>query len=947
MNEPLRYLYNESYLEKVVNSCNDFPGGLLGPHITQRGLVISVFNPQARHIQIIDRNNGRVFDCSPVTDNGLYGALIGSNTTIDYFLRIFPYYGEPYDTEDIYNFPVQTTTQTGYLFGNGVNYNIYEWLGAHLKTIKGISGVLFTVWAPNAQRVSIVGNFNNWDGRMHQMNRVHDVGIFELFVPYMEAGEIYKYEIKTPEGLPILKTDPFGNYQQLRPDTASIVADLSSYSWGDNSWIEKRSTDNTFEKPMAIYEMHPGSWRKAGVNKDEFMNYRDIAPVLADYIKEMGYTHIELMGIAEHPFDGSWGYQVTGYYAPTSRYGTPEDFMYFVDYMHRNGIYVLLDWVPAHFPKDAHGLGRFDGTCLFEHPDPRRGEHPQWGTYIFNYGKSEVKNFLISNALFWVEKFHIDGLRVDAVASMLYLDYGRENGNWLPNINGGNENLEAMEFLKHLNSIMDKRNPGALVIAEESTAWANITKPPTENGLGFTYKWNMGWMNDFLSYVSTDPLYKKFQHDQLTFSMVYAYSEKFILVLSHDEVVYGKCSMLNKMPGDMPQKYSNLRTTYGFMFAHPGKKLMFMGQDYGQNDEWKDTMELDWFLLDEEPHKQMQQYVKDLLHLYKNEPAFYQQDYNEDGFEWISKDDRENSQVSFVRKTSSGKGNLLFICNFTPVERLHFPVGVPCSGVYTNIFTSDNEKYGGTGLCKSQTLTAQKIEHDSRDYSIQYDMPPLSITVFKYDYVDDKKIEAERKLAEEKRIEQEKKLAEKKMLEEQREQEKVERLAQLRQREEERKQAEQTRVDEERKQTEKAVEEKKKLQRKATKRVDTKPATKATSKATAEKPATKTTAKATAEKPATKTTAKATAEKPATKTAAKATAEKPATKTTAKTTAEKPATKTTAKTTAEKPATKTTTKATAEKSVTKTTAKATAEKSAAKTTAKATAEKPATKTTAK
>lgn len=736
MNESLRYLYNEHFLNKVANSSSDYPGGLLGPHLSEQGLLISVFNPQASAVQIVERKSGSAYNAVPITDNGLFGALLGSDTGIDYFLRITPYEGEIYDTEDCYRFPVQTHSDIAYLFGQGTDYELYNHLGAHPKTLSGIDGVLFTVWAPNAQRVSVVGDFNHWDGRMHQMNRVQDIGIFELFIPYLTIGSIYKFEIKTRENLLALKSDPFGNFQQYRPDTASIVADLNQYQWNDGQWMDDRKKENTCQKPMAIYEVHIGSWRKGGISHDEFLNYRDIAPLLAEYVTEMGYTHIELMGICEYPFDGSWGYQVTGYYAPTSRFGTPEDFMFFIDYMHQHNISVILDWVPAHFPKDAHGLGRFDGTCLYEHPDPRRGEHAQWGTYIFNYGKNEVKNFLIASALFWLEKFHIDGLRVDAVASMLYLDYGREYGNWLPNIHGGHENLEAIEFFKHMNSIISTRNPGTLVIAEESTAWPKVTAPAEEGGLGFTYKWNMGWMNDFLSYMSTDPLFRSGRQDQLTFSMVYAYSEKFILVLSHDEVVHGKCSMLNKMPGDTEQKFSNLKTAYGFMFGHPGKKLLFMGQDFAQSKEWNDAKELDWELSYDKAHMQLKRFVQDLLHIYRAYPALYQHDDEEEGFSWMSKDDSENSQVSFIRKAAEGEHSLLFVCNFTPVHREEFLVPVPCAGTYQNILCSDDAIYGGSGQFINTSFNAEDTPNAPTSYSIAMELPPLSVTIFTYTHTE-------------------------------------------------------------------------------------------------------------------------------------------------------------------------------------------------------------------
>lgn len=731
-NGSIRELYNEYYLNQVINSSTCYPKGLLGPHLTDGGCLISAFQPGAKQMQLIEKKSGKSHDMIQVSDNGLFGVLLGSTLHIDYFFRIFPYYGDTYDTEDCYRFAEQISDQDGYLFAQGTNYEIYNALGAHETSVEDIPGTLFSVWAPNAIRVSVVGNFNNWDGRTHQMNRVQDVGIFELFVPYIFSGELYKFEIKTKEGLVALKTDPFGNFQQLRPETASVVTNLYNYQWNDYAWTENRKNSNLDNQPMSIYEVHLGSWKKGGENKDEFLNYREIAPMLADYVLDMGYTHIELMGISEHPFDGSWGYQVTGYYAPTSRFGTPEDFMYFIDHMHTKGISVLLDWVPAHFPKDAHGLGRFDGTCLFEHPDPRRGEHPQWGTYIFNYGKNEVKNFLIGSALFWVEKFHIDGLRVDAVASMLYLDYGKQDGEWLPNKYGGHENLEAIEFLKHLNSIMSKRNPGAMVIAEESTSWPYVTKPVDDGGMGFSYKWNMGWMNDFLSYISTDPLFRKGRHDQLTFSLVYTYSEKFVLVLSHDEVVYGKCSMINKMPGEGADKFSNLRAAYGFMFGHPGKKLLFMGQDFAQEKEWNDAKELDWQLLDEQEHQEMKMYMKDLLHFYRSSPALYSQDYNEDGFMWISKDDAENSQISFVRKTADGKNSLLFVCNFTPVAREGFVVGAPCGGFYKNVFCSDYKLYGGSGKFDNNKLKAKETPADGQPFSIALDIPPLSVTVFSY-----------------------------------------------------------------------------------------------------------------------------------------------------------------------------------------------------------------------
>lgn len=735
--EDIKGLFNNEYVEKVINTKSAFPGGLLGPHLTDQGYTVTVFNPLAESVDVVDKRNNQKFSAIKVDDAGLFTAFLGCDSSTPYYLEITSYDGEIYQVEDCYRFPVQTSSEDAYLFGSGTLYSISDVLGAHIKTIDGVKGTLFTVWAPNAKRVSVVGDFNQWDGRIHQMNKVYSVGIFELFIPGVGEGDIYKFEIKTQWETLMLKTDPFGNYQQKRPETASIVSDLNKYKWTDNDWIEKRKNTDIHNQPVAIYELHPGSWKKKGKVKDQFLTYRELAPELAEYVTEMGYTHIELMGISEHPFDGSWGYQVTGYYAPTSRFGSPEDFQYFVDYMHNHGISVILDWVPAHFPKDAHGLARFDGTPIYEHPDSRRGEHPDWGTYIFNYEKTEVRNFLIGSALFWIEKFHIDGLRVDAVASMLYLDYGKRDGEWLPNIYGGRENLEAIEFLKHLNSINQQRNPGTAIMAEESTSFTGVTSPVKDNGLGFTFKWNMGWMNDFLKYMSTDPIYRCHDHNELTFSMVYAMSEKFILVLSHDEVVYGKCSMINKMPGDDWQKFANLRTAYGFMFGHPGKKLLFMGQDFAQYDEWNANKELDWYLIDlVDNNKKLQKFVKDLLTIYRKYPALYEQDFTYQGFEWMNCNDWSNSEVSFVRKPSTeGEKHLLFVCNFVPVPHDNFMIGVPSKGEYKLILNSDSSEYGGSDYNTTTLLTAEEREADGRKYSVIYSIPPLSVSVFEFDYI--------------------------------------------------------------------------------------------------------------------------------------------------------------------------------------------------------------------
>ena len=558
-----------------------------------------------------------------------------------------------------------------YLFGQGNHYDIFRKLGAHLTEHEGQKGVHFAVWAPHAVQVHVIGEFNGWNETSHPMNRLEPLGIWELFVPGVQLGCLYKYLIEAQDHSLLYKADPYATEAEMRPGTASKVSDISDFRWSDKDWMEKRKKKDPKEEPMAIYEVHPGSWKKHphGPDEDGYYNYRELAHELADYVLEMGYTHVELMGIAEHPFDGSWGYQVTGYYAPTSRHGSPKDFMYLINYLHQKKIGVILDWVPAHFPKDAHGLADFDGQPLYEYPDPRKGEHPDWGTKVFNYEMNEVKNFLIANALYWVEEFHVDGLRVDAVASMLYLDYGRESGQWIPNKFGGNKNLEAIEFFKHLNSVLLGRNPGAVTIAEESTAWPMVTGSPEEDGLGFSFKWNMGWMNDFLEYMKLDPYFRKGAHNLMTFAMTYAYSENYILVLSHDEVVHLKRSMINKMPGEYEEKFANLKAAYAFMLGHPGKKLLFMGQEFAQLQEWSEARELDWYLLEQDQHRELQAFVKALLHLYQKTPALYQLDTHPDGFQWINANDGYRSIFSFMRFDKARKKNLLFVCNFTPVER--------------------------------------------------------------------------------------------------------------------------------------------------------------------------------------------------------------------------------------------------------------------------------------
>ncbi|MCI5944127.1 MAG: 1,4-alpha-glucan branching protein GlgB [Eubacterium sp.] len=622
-----------------------------------------------------------------------------------------------------------------YLFGNGTHYDLYNKLGAHPTAIGDKEGVYFAVWAPNAKSVSVVGDFNGWNTQAHPMKRMEPMGIYELFIEGICVGDIYKYCVTAQSGAQVMKADPYAFQAEVRPNNASVVADISGFVWNDEKWLKKRKKFNEKKSPMFVYEVHPGSWMKHAAteeNPDGFYNYRELAVKLTEYVKDMGYTHVELMGIAEHPFDGSWGYQVTNYFAPTSRHGSPEDFQYFVDYLHQNKIGIILDWVPAHFPRDAFGLAEFDGTCLYEYADPRKGEHPDWGTKVFDYGKTEVKNFLICNALYWLEKYHIDGLRVDAVASMLYLDYGRDDGQWVPNIYGGNENLEAIEFFRHLNSIVKKRNPGVVMIAEESTAWPKVTDKAEYGGLEFSLKWNMGWMHDFLEYMKLDPYFRKYNHNKMTFAMMYAYSENYMLVLSHDEVVHLKCSMIEKMPGLYDDKFRNLMVGYAFMTGHPGKKLLFMGQDFGQHQEWSEARELDWYLLDKDRNRQLQSFVRALLHIYRKNKCLYEADCEPEGFEWINPNDGDRSIFSFTRHSANGKNNLLFVCNFTPVARPDYRVGTTCRRKHTLILNSDAAEFGGSGAERPVEYKPSKKEADDRKYSIAYDLPAYGVAVFKY-----------------------------------------------------------------------------------------------------------------------------------------------------------------------------------------------------------------------
>ena len=618
-----------------------------------------------------------------------------------------------------------------YLFGQGTNYEVYKKLGAHPTTYRRKKGVYFAVWAPNAQSVSVIGEFNDWEEEANPMEKVGPIGVYEVFIPGAKIGQLYKFFIVGAHGEKLYKADPYANEAELRPGTASRITDITDYKWKDATWIKNREKFDEQVEPMAIYEVHPGSWKKhpqSEENEKGFYNYREFAHALAAYVKEMGYTHVELMGIAEHPFDGSWGYQVTGYYAPTSRYGTPEDFMYLVNTLHKHHIGVILDWVPAHFPKDEFGLANFDGTCLYEHPDARRGEHPDWGTKIFNYGKHEVSNFLIANAMFWVNKFHIDGLRVDAVASMLYLDYGRENGQWLPNEFGNNKNLDAIEFFRHLNSMMKKKYPGTMMIAEESTAWPLVTGDPKEGGLGFTFKWNMGWMHDFCSYMSLDPIFRKDNHYKLTFAMSYNESENYILPLSHDEVVHLKCSMLNKMPGFYKDKFANLRVGYTYMFTHCGKKLLFMGQDFGQDCEWSEERELEWHYLEDKEHSSMKYYTQKLLEIYNKYPCLSENDNNWKSFEWINADDKDRSIYSYMRKSENGRNNILVVLNMTPME--DYQLGVDKKKKYKLLLNSDDVDFGGNGGTIPKEITAKAVKCDNKPYSLTFDLPAYGAALF-------------------------------------------------------------------------------------------------------------------------------------------------------------------------------------------------------------------------
>ncbi len=730
MDEKLYDMMDWAGVEAIVYSEEDHPEKYLGPHQTEDGIMIQAFFPDAKSVAVKTAGRKTPYQMDQEDEAGYFAVLLPGKKIPEYSYLVTYTDGKKQELRDPYVFAPQITEKDTKKFNAGICYDIYEKLGAHPMTIDGTPGVYFAVWAPNAMRVSVVGDFNLWDGRRLPMRRLWNSGIFDLFVPGLEAGTLYKYEIKARGGLTYLKADPYGNAAELRPNTASIVADLNDFSWSDQKWMEQRRGLDTKDKPMFVYEVHLGSFAKPEDGR-YFYNYRELAPMIADYVKEMGYTHIELLPVMEHPLDESWGYQVTGYYAPTARYGTPQDFMYFIDYMHGQGIGVILDWVPAHFPRDTHGLCGFDGTCLYEHLDPRQGTHPHWGTLIYNYGRPEVSNFLIANALFWKNVYHADGIRMDAVASMLYLDYGRNDGEWVANMYGGNENLEAVEFFKHLNSIFKKDQDGSLLIAEESSAWPKITTPVEEDGLGFDYKWNMGWMNDFLGYMQLDPFFRSHHHGELTFSMIYAYSEDFILTLSHDEVVHGKSSMIGKMPGKRQSKFSNLRAAYGYMLTHPGKKLLFMGQDIAQFTEWSEERAVEWNLLEYDDHKNFKNYVQALIRLYKEQSALYCRDYDPFGFEWINNISANENMLVFMRRGNRQEDDLLIVCNFSPLAYAKHKIGVPYNGKFKEIFNSDSTVFGGEGNINPRVKTSKKSPCDDRENSIEVLVPPMGISVFK------------------------------------------------------------------------------------------------------------------------------------------------------------------------------------------------------------------------
>ena len=732
-------------VSRFVRGLHSDPFSVLGPHSIGDELEIRAFRPDARAVEIVlDGDSDRPVAAERVHSEGFFCATVPDATRdVPYRLRLTASDGSQQLTRDPYQYGPILGEVDLHLFAEGQHWKIYEKFGAHLRTVGDAAGVYFAVWAPNAQRVSVVGDFNNWDGRVNPMRKLLGAGVWELFLPGIKQGAHYKFEIRTQTGAVLLKSDPFAFFNQPGKSTASLVYDLERYGWSDSEWMEARQKKNWPRSAISIYEVHLGSWRRKTEDGNRQLTYLELADTLLPYVMEMGFTHIELLPVAEHPFEGSWGYQVTNYYAPTSRFGPPDDFRHFIDKCHQAGIAVIMDWVPAHFPKDAHALAEFDGTHLYEHMDPRQGEQQDWGTLIFNYGRNEVRNFLIGNALFWLDKYHIDGLRVDAVASMLYLDYSRKPGQWIPNVYGGRENLDAVYFLKKFNEVCYERFPGTITIAEESTAWPGVSRPTYLGGLGFGFKWNMGWMHDFLQYMSIDPIYRRYHHGNITFSLLYAFQENFILVLSHDEVVYGKRSLLSKMPGDEWRKFANLRMFLAWMYGHPGKKLLFMGGEFGQRNEWNHDTGLDWQLLKLPRHDGLRRFVQHVNHIYKSEPALWQQDDTYDGFDWIDFHAADNSVVSFLRKSldvsaetpersDTSRGDIIaFVVNATPVVRYNYRLGVPEAGFYREIVNSDAETYGGSNVGNFGGVQSENREWMGREHSIVIHLPPLATVAFK------------------------------------------------------------------------------------------------------------------------------------------------------------------------------------------------------------------------
>ncbi len=731
----MRSTIGKETIASISNGAHGDPFSILGLHtISEKGkekLVVRAFRPEAKKLEILI-GKSKPLELEKISDEGLFEIIIPKRKKkFSYKLKVTPYEGKKFDISDAYSFDSLLTDFDLQLWGEGNHQKAYEFMGAHPKKVDGIKGTYFVVSAPAAYRVSVVGSFNNWDGRVHSMRKFHDQGLWEMFIPHAASGDLYKFEIKTPaQDAPFIKADPYAFNAQIRPDTSSVITELNDYKWGDEKWIKSRNQYQKEDQPISIYELHIGSWRRKTEQENGFLSYRELAKELIPYVKEMGFTHIELLPIAEHPYDPSWGYQITGYFAPTSRFGCPTDFMFFVDECHKAGIGVILDWVPAHFAKDEHGLRRFDGTGLYEHEDPRQGEHRDWGTCIFNYGRTEVQNFLISNAVYWCDKFHIDGLRVDAVASMLYLDYSRKEGEWIPNKYGSRENIEAIDFLRKFNDVLHSEFPGVLTFAEESTSWGGVSRPTETGGLGFDYKWNMGWMNDTLAYIEKDPVHRKYHQDQLTFSMIYAFSEHFTLPFSHDEVVHMKKSMLSKMPGDDWQKFANLRLLYLYMYTHPGKNLLFMGGEFGQWSEWNHDNSLDWHLLEWSKHQGLQQLVKDLNKVSKKETALHQIDSDWRGFKWIDVSDADHSLISFIRRGKNRNDFLVVILNFTPTVHYGYQIGVPTDGTFQVLMNTDSEYYGGSNAGDSTVQAKWGDWHDQPAY-INITIPPLAGLILK------------------------------------------------------------------------------------------------------------------------------------------------------------------------------------------------------------------------